>query len=140
MPTDDELRAIYADTKTIAVVGASSNPTKSGHTIPAYLQNQGYRIIPVTPKGVELFGEPVAPSLHDIKVPVDVVDVFRPAEESSSIASDAAAIGAKVLWFQPGTGTDEAEAIARAAGLQVVLNECMRSTHQRLDLGPRPDG
>ena len=139
MPTGDELRAIYAVTKTIAVVGASSNPTKAGHSIPAYLQSQGYRIIPVTPKGDELFGEQVVASLRDIKVPVDVVDVFRPAEESTSIASEAAAIGAKVLWFQQGTGTDEAAAIAREAGLQVVMNVCMGATHARLDLGPGPD-
>lgn len=121
-------------------MGASGNPNKPGNEIPAYLQSQGYRIIPVTPKGGELFGEQAVASLRDIDIPVDVVDVFRPAEEGSSIASDAAAIGAKVLWFQPETGTGEAATIARTAGLEVVMNECMRSTHQRLELGPRATG
>src|SRR5215813_12759053 len=108
----EKLLSIYADTKTIAVVGASVDPTKAGHRIPAYLQSQGYRIVPVNPRGGELFGEHVYNSLAEIDVPVDVVDVFRPAEEAPEIARQAVEIGAKVLWLQIGLISDEARDIA----------------------------
>jgi hypothetical protein len=138
-PTDEELKQIYADTKTIAVVGASADERKPSHNIPAYLQSQGYRIIPVSPKGGEIFGEPVFKTLTDVDVPVDVVDVFRPSEETSDIARDAVAIGAKVLWLQAGIESDEAASIAREGGLQVVMDKCMGATHRQLGLGPGPD-
>lgn len=139
MPSDDELRNIYATTKTIAVVGASGDPDKAGHNIPAYLQSQGFRIIPVNPKGGEILDEKVYQSLEDIPEAIDVVDVFRPAEETPGIAREAAAIGAKVLWLQAGIYSDEAAAIARAEGLTVVMDMCMGATHGRLGLGPGPD-
>lgn len=132
MPSDDELRSIYENTKTIAVVGASSDQSKPAHNIPAYLQSVGFRIIPVSPKGGELFGETVRTSLADIDEPVDVVDVFRPAEEAPKIAEEAAAIGAKVLWLQAGIWSDEAYALAKEKGLEVVMDMCMGATHQRL--------
>ncbi len=138
MPTDDELRAIYTATRTIAVVGASSDHSKPGHNIPAYLQSQGFRIIPVSPKGGEILGEKVMTSLGDIVGEVDVVDVFRPAAEAPAIAREAAAIGAKVLWLQTGVSSDEAAHIAHEAGMQVVMNMCMGVTHARLELGPGP--
>ncbi len=139
MLSDEQLRNIYADTKTIAVVGASDNPEKPGHNIPRYLQSQGFRIIPVNPKGGEILGEKVYESLRDIPDDVDVVDVFRPADETPEIARDAAAIGAHVLWLQTGIESDEAFGIATAAGLQVVMDTCMGATHGRLGLGPGPD-
>ena len=83
MPSDDELRSIYENTKTIAVVGASSDQSKPAHNIPAYLQSAGFRIIPVSPKGGELFGETVHTSLADIDEPVDVVDVFVVARHAA---------------------------------------------------------
>jgi uncharacterized protein len=132
MPTDDELRAIYAQTTTIAVVGASSDHRKPAHAIPAYLQRQGFRIIPVSPKGGELFGEKVVSSLAEIDEPVDVVDVFRPSEEAPAIAKDAVKLGAKVLWLQLGVSSDEAADIAGRAGMQVVMDRCMGETHRRL--------
>ena len=135
---DDELREIYASTKTIAVVGASSDTSKPGHRIPRYLQSQGFRIIPISPKGGEIFGESVYRSLKEVDVPVDVVDVFRPAEEAPAIAQDAVAIGAKVLWLQTGIVSADAAEIARSEGLKVVMNTCMGETHARLDLGPGP--
>jgi len=138
-PSDDELKQIYADTKTIAVVGASNDPKKAGHNIPAYLQTQGYKIIPVNPKGGEMFGETVRTSLADIDEPIDVVDVFRPSEETPQIAREAVAAGAKVLWLQTGIQSEEAEHIARDGGLTVVMNTCMGATHRRLGLGPGPD-
>jgi predicted CoA-binding protein len=138
-PTDDDLKQIYADTKTIAVVGASNDPKKPGHSIPAYLQTQGYKIIPVNPRGGEMFGEPVRASLADIDEPIDVVDVFRPSEETPDIARQAVEAGAKVLWLQTGIESEEAERIAREGGLQVVMNTCMGATHRRLGLGPGPN-
>ena len=138
-PTQDDLRAIYAETKTIAVVGASADESKASHRIPKYLQSQGYRIIPVSPKGGEILGEKVYASLKEIDSPVDVVDVFRPAEETPAVASDAVAIGAKVLWLQSGIASDEAERIGEEGGLKVVMDRCMGATHRMLGLGPGPD-
>lgn len=130
--TDEQLIEIYRSTRTIAVVGASANPAKPAHTIPAYLQSQGYRIIPVSPGGGEIFGERVVESLADITDPVDVVDVFRPPREVPEIARQAVKAGAKVLWLQAGIVSEEAAQIARAGGLDVVMDTCMGATHRRL--------
>jgi predicted CoA-binding protein len=134
----EQLLRIYAETRTIAVVGASADESKPAHQIPRYLQAQGYRIVPVNPRGGQLFGERVFRSLGEIDVPVDVVDVFRPAEEAPEIARQAIAIGAKVLWLQLGIVSVEAQRIAEAAGLTVVMNRCMGATHGLLGLGPGP--
>lgn len=136
---DDGLREIYKTTETIAVVGASKDPSKPSHSIPAYLQSQGFRIIPVSPRGGEIFGEPVYESLDQITEHVDVVDVFRPAEEAPGIARQAVDLGAKVLWLQTGISSDEARAIGVQGGMQVVMDTCMGQTHGRLGLGPGPD-
>ena len=138
-PTKDDLLKVYAETKTIAVVGVSGDESKASNRIPRYLQSQGYRIIPVSPKGGELLGEKVFASLADIDIPVDVVDVFRPSEETPAIAREAVAIGAKVLWLQSGISSDEAEEIGEAGGLIVVMDRCMGATHRQLGLGPGPD-
>jgi uncharacterized protein len=98
----ERLARIYAGTSTIAVVGASGDPSKPANSIPRYLQEQGYRVIPVNPRGGELFGEPVARSLSEVDGPVDVVDVFRPADEAPQIAREAVQVGARVLWPQLG--------------------------------------
>jgi uncharacterized protein len=135
----EELLHIYSQSKTIAVIGASADPSKAAHRVPAYLQSQGYRILPVNPRGGEIFGEHVFRSLSEIDVPVDVVDVFRPAQEAPEIARQAGAIGAKVLWLQLGIASEEARQIAEAAGLTVVMNRCMGATHAQLGLGPGPD-
>lgn len=132
MLPDDRLRDIYAETKTIAVVGSSADPDKAGHSIPAYLRSVGYKIIPVNPKGGELFGETVRTSLKEIDEPVDVVDVFRPSEEAPGIAQEAVDIGAKVLWLQAGIRSDAAYEIGQNAGLTVIMDMCMGATHQRL--------
>ena len=132
--TEEELKEIYAKTKTIAVVGVSTDPSKPSHEIPAYLQAQGFRVIPVTPKGGEILGEQAVTSLSEITEPVDVVDVFRPSEETPDIAREAAKIGAKVLWLQQGISSDEAERIGQEAGMTVVMDRCMRATHRALGL------
>jgi uncharacterized protein len=134
----ERLVGIFAETRTIAVVGASADPSKPAHTIPRYLQRQGYRIVPVNPRGGELLGEPVARSLAEVDGPVDVVEVFRPAEEAPRIAREAVEVGAKVLWLQLGIVSQEARQVAEAAGLTVVMDRCMGETHGELGLGPGP--
>jgi predicted CoA-binding protein len=134
----DELRKIYEETATIAVVGASADERKAAHSIPRYLQRQGFRIIPVNPKGGEILGEKVYERLEDIPESIDVVDVFRPSEETPDIARDAVKVGAKVLWLQEGISSDDAERIASEGGLKVVMNRCMGETHYQLRLGPGP--
>ncbi len=130
--TDEQLAEIYRSTRTIAVVGASADESKTAHRIPLYLQSQGFRIIPVNPGATSIFGEPAVPSLTEIAGGVDVVDVFRPAEEAPGIARQAAALGAKVLWLQIGIVSEEAAQIAQAAGMAVVMDTCMGATHGRL--------
>ncbi len=137
-PEDDELRRIYRTARTIAVVGASADESKPAHTIPRYLQRQGYRVIPVNPRGGEILGERAYRSLREIDIPVDVVDIFRPSREADEIAREAIAVGAKVLWFQPGTDSYEAIERAQGAGLMVVARRCMGATHRllRREFGP----
>jgi uncharacterized protein len=134
----DELRRIYEETTTIAVVGASGDERKPAHTIPRYLQRQGYRVIPVNPKGGEILGEKVYERLEDVPESIDVVDVFRPSAETPDVARDAVKVGAKVLWLQEGIESEEAERIASEGGLRVVMNRCMGATHHQLGLGPGP--
>lgn len=136
--TRTQLLDIFDRAQTIAVVGASADESKPAHKIPAYLQQMGYRIIPVSPRGGELFGEKVYASLADITEHVDVVDVFRPPAESVSVAEAAAATDADVLWFQPGTDTGEAVRIARQAGKTVISGRCMGATHAELGVEPKP--
>jgi len=131
-PKVSDLRQIFTETKTIAVVGLSDKPDRPSATIPAYLQAQGYKIIPVNPKLSEALGEKAYASLRDIPEPVDVVDIFRQAEEVPAIVEDAIAIGAKVVWMQLGIVNEEAAARARDAGLKVVMDSCMGATHQLL--------
>jgi predicted CoA-binding protein len=137
-PSPEGLIRVYQESETVAIVGASTDEAKPGHYIPAYLQSQGYRIVPVNPRGSEIFRQHTFKSLREIDMPVDVVDVFRPPREAEAIARDAIAIDAKVLWFQPGTETQEAVDIARDAGLFVVARYCMGATHRALRLGPGP--
>ncbi len=137
--SDEELRRIYQESRTIAVVGASTSPDKPAHFVPKYLQEQGFRVIPVNPGAQEILGEQAYPSLEEIDAPVDVVDVFRPAEEAPDIALQAVNAGAKVLWLQEGVVSEEAAHVARDAGLLVVVDRCIGRTHGALGLGPGPD-
>ena len=141
MSTDvplDEIRRIYAETKAIAVVGASPDDTKTANVVPSYLQEVGYRVVPVNPNHESVFGVRSYPSLGDIPDQVDVVEVFRPSDEAPAIARQAVAIGAKVLWLQKGIVSDEAGRIADAGGLIFISDTCMGAMHATLGLGPGP--
>jgi predicted CoA-binding protein len=134
MSTDDtaELRRILQTCKTIAVVGLSPEWHRPSHFVAKYMQEQGYRIIPVNPKHESVLGERCYARLEDIPEPVDMVDVFRRPEDVPPIAASAVAIGAKCLWQQLGVASAEADAIARAAGLDSVMDRCVKVEHARL--------
>lgn len=135
VPEDRELRALLGEAQTIAVVGLSSKPDRPSLGVAGYLQDHGYRIVPVNPRETEVLGERAYPTLRDIPadVRVDVVDVFRRAEDTPEVARDAVAIGAKVLWLQADIVNEEAYRIASEAGLDVIMGVCIRTTKQRLD-------
>ena len=139
MNSDQEMKEILLAVKTIASVGLSSSDEKESYWIVSYLKEQGYRIIPVNPKATEILGEQVYASLSDIPDRVDVVQVFRKSEDVPPVVDEAIKIGAKVVWMQEGIVNEEAAQKAREAGLQVVMNACMRATHRRL-IGPKPMG
>jgi uncharacterized protein len=132
------VREILGYAKTVAVVGASRDPGKPSGKIPHLLQHRGFRIIPVNPSAEEILGQRTYPSLLDIREPVDVVDVFRPAAETPGIARQAVAIGARALWLQLGITSDEARSIAESAGLDYVEDLCMGSESVRLQIAQTP--
>lgn len=130
---DLKMRDIFASAKTIASVGLSSNPEKESHGVALYLKEQGYRIIPVNPIAAEILGEKAYPDLSAIPEKVDVVQVFRKPEDVPPVVDEAIKIGAKVVWMQEGIVNYEAAQKAEEAGLQVVMDACMRATHKRLN-------
>ncbi|MEO8631046.1 MAG: CoA-binding protein [Betaproteobacteria bacterium] len=133
MDTDiNTLRRILKDTHIIAMVGLSANWWRPSYFAAKYLQKHGYRVIPVNPQYEEVLGEKCYPSLRDVPMKVDVVDCFRKAEEIPALAQEAIAIGAKVLWMQLGVTNGDAAATAERAGLDVVMDRCMKIEHGRL--------
>jgi predicted CoA-binding protein len=131
-PSDQELKKILTDATTIAIVGASSNPDKESYGIMQKLQKAGYRVIPVNPRETEILGERSYPSLVDVPERIDIVDVFRRAEDTPGIADEAATIGAKVLWLQSGITSEEAAERATRGGLVTVMDACIGATHSLL--------
>jgi O-acetylhomoserine (thiol)-lyase len=132
--SDAKIRSILERVKTIAIVGASPNWNRPSYFVMKYLQSKGYRVIPVNPAiaGRTLQGEKVYASLRDIPDKVDMVDMFRAAEEAPGVVADAIAIGAKVVWMQLGIRNDEAAASAEAAGIEVIMNRCPKIEFGRL--------
>ncbi len=127
----DVVAGILRSARTIAVVGLSSNPMRASHGVAEYLKNAGYRIIPVNPNETEVLGEKSYAGLEDVPEPVDIVDVFRRAEEVPAVAESAIGIGAKVLWMQLGIENAEAAERARTAGLVVLEDSCLMVEHKR---------
>jgi hypothetical protein len=126
------LRRILKEARTIAVVGLSAEWHRPSYFAAKYMQEHGYRIIPVNPKYGEVLGERCFDSLKKIREKVDIVDVFRKTQDVPPIAEDAIAIGARVLWQQLGVRNEEAAARARAAGLEAVMDRCVKIEHGRL--------
>ena len=129
MRTPDQ---IMMESKTIAVVGLSPEPDRPSYEVAKYLQEHGYRIIPVNPGYREVLGEISYPSLKAIPTPVDLVDVFRRPDAVVPIAEEAVSIGAKAFWLQLGIVNQEAARIAREGGLNVVMDACTKVVHQAL--------
>lgn len=136
MNSDQMMKDILLSAKTIASVGLSSNQEKESYWIASYLKEQGYRLIPVNPTADEILGEKAYPDLESIPEKIDVVQVFRRSEDVPPVVDSAIKAGAKVVWMQEGIVNEEAAQKAREAGLQVVMDACMRMTHRRL-IGPR---
>jgi hypothetical protein len=131
-PDDSHLRHILETSQTIAMVGASSNPSKPSHDLMKGLLGAGFTVIPVNPTETEVLGRRAYPSLEDIPDRVDIVNVFRRPEQTPEIADAAVKIGARVLWLQTGIVSEEAARRARAGGLEVVMDECIGGTTARL--------
>ncbi len=125
------IEKILRTARTIATVGYSTDPAKPAHTVPAYLVSQGYRVIPVNPRVAEALGEKGYASLADVPDAIDVVQIFRRSDQVGPIVDAAIAAGAKAVWMQVGIVDEEAAARARAAGLDVVMNQCMKVQHVR---------
>lgn len=132
MSTIAELRRILKNNHTIAVVGLSADWYRPSYFAAKYMQEHGFRIIPVNPKYDEILGEKCYPNLKAIPEPVDIVDVFRKPDDCVPVAHDAVAIGAKVLWLQLGVVNEEAARVAEAGGLEVVMDRCVKIEYARL--------
>lgn len=131
-PSDKEVFNLLVNTKTIAMVGASSNPEKTSHGIMKKLQSVGYRVIPVNPNEKEILGEVCYASILDIPEQIDLVDVFRKAETTVPIAEEAIKIKAKALWLQSGIINEETASIAKQGGLLMIMDECIAVMHALL--------
>ena len=140
---DDQIKAIFQNSKTIAMIGISSEKKKEdpkmikrkpANVVMKYLQDFGYKVIPVNPfaEGEIINGETVAASLENISESVDIVDIFRPSKETPNIANEAIKIGSKVIWLQYGIQNEEAKKIAEKANMQYVSNRCIKQEYQRL--------
>jgi len=127
----DPITDLLRSSKTIAVVGLSSDPRRPSHEVAAYLQSAGYKIIPVNPNESEVLGEKSYARLEDIPEPIDIVDVFRRPEEVPPVADSAIAVKAKALWLQQGITNEAAAEKAHAAGLLVIEDACLFVEHKR---------
>jgi predicted CoA-binding protein len=128
----EQMRELLRTVRTIAVVGLSDKPDRPSHEVASYLQQAGYRIIPVNPKIAKTLGETAYPSLRTIPERVDVVQIFRRPDTVPAVVEDAIAIGAKVVWMQPGAENESAATRARGAGLTAVVGACLRTVHRTL--------
>lgn len=132
--SDAQLRELLRESRVLAVVGLSADWNRPSHFAAKYMQQHGYRILPVNPRyaGQTILGEPCVARLEDLSVKVDIVDVFRRSEDVMPLARSAVAIGAKCLWQQLGVVNQEADGLVRQAGLQSVMDRCVKIEHARL--------
>lgn len=130
---EEDMRRLLRESRTIAVVGLSADEGRPSHSVALYLQQHGYRILPVNPRyaGQRLLGQPCVAALADLREPVDIVDVFRRTEDVMPVARGAVSIGARCLWQQLGVRNLEADALVRRAGLISVTDRCLKVEHMR---------
>ena len=133
-PSQERMREILTRARTIAMVGASSNPERASNGIMKRLQRVGFKVIPVNPNESEVLGEKTYAALSDIPVKIDIVDVFRRSDATPPIAEEAVRIGAQTLWLQEGVSNEEAARIAREGGLTVVMDDCIGVTLMALGI------
>ncbi len=129
---DDLKKALLQDAKTIAVVGLSPNPNRPSYRVSRYLQQHGYKVIPVNPNVSEVLGEKAYPNLKAIPEKVDIVDIFRRSEDVPPVIDEAIAIKAKAIWMQEGVVNIAAASKAEAAGLKVIMDSCIMVSHAHL--------
>ncbi len=131
-----DIKEILSKNKTIAMIGVSKDPTKPSTIVMKYMQKYGYKVIPVNPKakGEKILGEEVYEKLEEIKIPIDIVDVFRPSKEALEIAKETIKIKAKVLWLQLGISSDEAKTLVESNNIKYIENRCTKMEYQKLFL------
>ena len=131
-----DIKEILSKNKTIAMIGVSKDPSKPSTIVMKYMQKYGFRVIPVNPKakGEKILGEEVFGKLEEIKIPIDMVDVFRPSKEALEIAKDTVKIGAKVLWLQLGISSNEAKEVVESNNIDYVENRCTKMEYQKIFL------
>jgi predicted CoA-binding protein len=125
------IQRVLLDARTIAVVGLSGNELRASNFVGYYLKRHGYEVIPVNPRETDVLGEPSRPSLAEVGVPIDIVNVFRASEALPGIAREAVEIGARTLWCQFGVINEEGARIAEEGGLTVVMDRCLKVEHAR---------
>ena len=130
--SDDKMKQLLLECKTIAVVGLSDKPHRDSFKVAQYMQNQGYRIIPVHPRVSEVLGEPAYKTLADIPDKIDLVNVFRKSEETPAVVEQAIALKPQAVWLQLGISNHEAANIAERAGIDFVQDRCIKVEHARL--------
>ena len=130
------IKKILSKSKTIAMIGVSKDSTKPSTIVMKYMQKYGYKVVPVNPraKGEKILGEEVFAKLEEIKIPIDIVDVFRPSNEALKIAEDTVKIKAKVLWLQLGIRSDEAKATVELNNIEYIENRCTKMEYQKIFL------
>lgn len=131
MGTNDEIGELLKRARTIAVVGLSDSPLRPSHGVSAYMQTQGYRIIPVNPTIHGALGEKAVPNLRDIQEKIDIVDIFRRSEFVSEVVDEAIKLGVSAIWMQEGVVHEQAAAKARQAGIFVVMDRCILKEHRK---------
>lgn len=129
---DAEIASLLRDCGTIAVVGLTDNPDKASYGVARYLQQCGYKIVPVNPRKSEILGEKCYASLADVPGPVDIVDIFRRSEKVPQVVDQAIANGAKAVWMQAGIVNEESAEKARSCGMKVIMNRCIKIEHRQL--------
>ncbi|OGD53158.1 hypothetical protein A3K80_04475 [Candidatus Bathyarchaeota archaeon RBG_13_38_9] len=132
MYTDEKLKRILEENKTIAVVGCSRDRQKAAHTVPKYMKEQGYKIMPVNPFANQILEEKVHKSLSEIKEPIDIVNIFRPSEQCLEVVKEAVNLKPKVIWMQLGIENKDAAQVAEKHGIEVIMDRCILLEHKNL--------